>query len=302
MKTSRILRHTILSLLSVGLLLAAQAVEVKPDVAAEEADSPHENFIPPNVRSPVEEPFPGVYASRASETVYLIQCGDRCVLVDTGYLHNTDAHLGNFEAAGVDLESIAVVFATHPHVDHVAGLAHVRDRLGCPVVAHKNAAHIIERGDRVLTAAHMPFLGWDYPFPPCKVDETIADGDTLEVGDITFTAIHTPGHTPGCVGYLWDGKLISGDVLFADGKIGWMDAHWGSNYLDIIDTMARIEGISPTHLLPTHGVPFPFDPSISEKARETSKHILDEKLAGVLAHTKRANLRDPDESPRQLKF
>ncbi|MCA9433727.1 MAG: MBL fold metallo-hydrolase, partial [Candidatus Omnitrophica bacterium] len=107
---------------------------------------------------------------------------------------------------------------------------------------------------------------------------------------------------PGCVGYYWDGKMISGDILFADGKIGWMDAHWGSNYLDIIDSMGRIEALAPTHLLPTHGVPFPFDSTVSEKARATAKHILDEKLAGVLEKTKRAKLRDPDEVPRTLRF
>lgn len=299
MKPPAFPRRTFLSLLP-GAYLGAGLVEA--EASTTESESPHENFIPPSVRTPVEEPFPGVYASRAQETVYLIRCGERSVLVDTGYLHNTDAHLDNFEAAGVDLKTIAVVFATHPHVDHVAGLAHARERLGCPVVAHKNAAHIIEKGDRVLSAAYMPYVGWDFPFPACKVDESLQDGDTLQVGDKTFTAIHTPGHTPGCVSYLWEGKLISGDILFPDGGIGWMDAHWGSNYLDILDTLDRFDKIAPEYLLPTHGLPFKFEPSIGAKARANCKLILEAKLSGPLGQTRRAELRDPETPLRRLEF
>jgi glyoxylase-like metal-dependent hydrolase (beta-lactamase superfamily II) len=295
-------RRTFLSILSALCFLGAVTKPVEAGSSATESDSPHENFIPPNVRTPVEEPFPGVFASYAGETVFLIRCGEKSVLVDTGYLHNTDAHLDNFEAAGVDLDTIAVIFTTHPHVDHVAGLAHARERLKCPVVAHKNAVHIIERGDRVLSAAYMPFVGWDFPFPACEVDEAIDDGDTLSVGETTFTAVHTPGHTPGCVSYLWDGKLISGDVLFANGRIGWMDAHWGSNFLDMLDTLDRIDKIAPDHLLPTHGAPFPYDSSITQEARETSKLFLDHKLSGVLGQTRRAELRDPESATRTLQY
>lgn len=302
MKAPEFGRQIALCLFSAACLTLPTPHRMEAGASSTETESPHENFIPPNVRTPAEEPFPGVFASYAGETVYLIRCGEKSVLVDTGYLHNTDSHLDNFEAAGVDLDTIAVIFATHPHVDHVAGLAHAIERLKCPVVAHKNAVHIIERGDRVLSAAYMPFLGWDFPFPACEVDEAIDDGDTLEVGDITFTVVHTPGHTPGCVSYLWDGKMISGDVLFASGRIGWMDAHWGSNFHDMLDTLDRIDKIAPAHLLPTHGAPFPYDPSITQKARETSTLFLDHKNSGVLGQTRRAELRDPESATRTLRF
>ncbi|MFH1740905.1 MAG: MBL fold metallo-hydrolase, partial [bacterium] len=195
---------------------------------------------------------------------------------------------------------IAAIFVTHFHVDHAAGLAHVRNRLNCPVVAHKNAVRTIESGDPVATAAQMPYLGWDFPFPPCKVDEVIEDGDTITVGKTTFHIIHIPGHTPGCVGYMWDGNLITGDVLFPNGDLGWADVHWGSNYLDTIDTMDRIAKLAPRHLLPTHGLPFVFDASISDKGKARAKYLLENKYAGILAHTQRAPLRPAGETPRTL--
>jgi hydroxyacylglutathione hydrolase len=46
---------------------------------------------------------------------------------------------------------------------------------------------------------------------------THTSGDTVMVGEIPITLIHTPGHTPGSQCFLVDGKLVSGDTLFLDG-------------------------------------------------------------------------------------
>jgi metallo-beta-lactamase class B len=233
--------------------------------------------------------LPGVFTSAALELVYLIKCGDRSVLVDTGFLHNCDAHLANFSAAGIDLETIDAIFTTHFHVDHTAGLAHARKRLRCPVFAHKNNVPIIETGDRAATAAEMPYIaGWRFPYPPCKVDEVIEDGDDITVGSLAFRVVHLPGHTPGCTGYLWDGNLITGDVVFPGGSLGWNDVHWGSNYLDVIDTVKRIADLNPKYLLPTHTAPFPYDPSVTTNAQQGAREMLEGGRSGPIAYTQRA--------------
>jgi glyoxylase-like metal-dependent hydrolase (beta-lactamase superfamily II) len=41
-------------------------------------------------------------------------------------------------------------------------------------------------------------------------------GDTLKLGDLTITFLHTPGHTPGSQCFLVDGNLVSGDTLFVN--------------------------------------------------------------------------------------
>ena len=42
-------------------------------------------------------------------------------------------------------------------------------------------------------------------------------GDTMKVGEIDITFVHTPGHTPGSQCFLACGCLVSGDTLFLDG-------------------------------------------------------------------------------------
>lgn len=60
---------------------------------------------------------------------------------------------------------------------------------------------------------------------PCPVDRTVAHGDVVEVGNMKWKVIATPGHTPGSI-CLFDipqfgnhpkglPVLLSGDTLFA---------------------------------------------------------------------------------------
>jgi glyoxylase-like metal-dependent hydrolase (beta-lactamase superfamily II) len=295
-------RRSFISVCATGACVAPQLCSADSGPSSEDLSRKDIQIIPPNVRPPAQETLPGVYASLASETTYLIRCGERCVLIDAGHLHNAEAHLANFESVGIDLESIDAVLVSHFHVDHAAGLARVRNRLGCPVVAHKNTAPVIQRGDPVITAAQMPYLGWNFPFPPCEVDEIVEDGDTISVGDKTFTVVHIPGHTPGCVGYLWEGNMVVGDVLFADGSLGWADVHWGSNYLDTLDTMDRIAKLSPKYLLPTHGLPYAYDQSISDKGKAKAEHLLENRRAGILTYTHRAEMRSTEDTPRTIQL
>ena len=56
--------------------------------------------------------------------------------------------------------------------------------------------------------------------PPA--DRLISDNDTITFGEITFTVIHTPGHSPGGVTFVTDKTAFVGDTLFA-GSIGRTD-------------------------------------------------------------------------------
>jgi glyoxylase-like metal-dependent hydrolase (beta-lactamase superfamily II) len=58
-------------------------------------------------------------------------------------------------------------------------------------------------------------------------DRLIDEGDTISFGSLTFTVLHTPGHTPGGVSLHADGYLFVGDTLFA-GSVGRTDFPGGS--------------------------------------------------------------------------
>ena len=59
---------------------------------------------------------------------------------------------------------------------------------------------------------------------PPDADVAIADGDTLHVGDIALSVMHTPGHSPGHVCFHLEEHhvLVGGDLLFR-GSIGRTD-------------------------------------------------------------------------------
>ncbi len=111
------------------------------------------------------------------------------------------------------LQPVAI-WLTHSHWDHIADVAPLKAKYHLPVYIH------------ALDAPNLQTPGADQL--PCWIqitgvtpDHLIDDGDSLTVGEITFTVIHTPGHTPGGVCFYSPESqlLLSGDTLFK-GTIG----------------------------------------------------------------------------------
>ncbi len=102
----------------------------------------------------------------------------------------------------IDKQSVKVRFIlnTHSHRDHVAGNADVRERTGAKIVAHRSA--------------------------PLGQQISVVHGSTIESGRIRFEVLHTPGHTPDSVLYLFAGHLATGDTLFV-GECGRTDLPGG---------------------------------------------------------------------------
>jgi hydroxyacylglutathione hydrolase len=88
------------------------------------------------------------------------------------------------------------ILVTHHHGDHTAGIAELKARHHCRVVA--------PRGE----AAKIP-----------AVDVTVGEGDRVKVGSLTAEVIETPGHTLGQINYHFpeDKLLFAGDTLFSIG-------------------------------------------------------------------------------------
>lgn len=88
------------------------------------------------------------------------------------------------------------ILVTHHHGDHTAGIAELKARHRCRIVAPKNEATRIP-----------------------EVDETVGEGDTVRVGDLVGRVLDTPGHTKGHISYWFekDGIAFVGDTLFSIG-------------------------------------------------------------------------------------
>ena len=132
--------------------------------------------------------------------VYLV--GDTetrdCVVVDPAW--EIDAILDEMQSDDMRLTGMLV---THTHQDHVGGHLFGHDIPGIAQVLELSPAKVyVHKAEREFLKG----FGSDV----VQVD----GGDTLAVGDVTVTFLHTPGHTPGSQCFLVDGRLISGDTLF----------------------------------------------------------------------------------------
>ena len=78
------------------------------------------------------------------------------------------------------------------------------------------------------------------------------EGDTVTVGKLTFTVLHTPGHTPGSVCLRCEDALFSGDTLFA-GSCGRTDFSGGSG-AEMCKSLRRLAQIpDDLAVYPGHG-------------------------------------------------
>jgi len=142
---------------------------------------------------------------------------------------------------------IKLIILTHGHFDHTGALKEVKETIGAEVAMHKDdAAHL-----REYSLAGEQF-GLSYPVPPAP-DRLLQDGDSIDVGDLHFSVLHTPGHTPGGICILVDGVVFSGDTLFNYG-VGRCDLPGGS-YSRLMDSIhTRLMTLpDDTIVCPGHG-------------------------------------------------
>ena len=96
------------------------------------------------------------------------------------------------------------ILETHVHADHLSAAPVLRARLGGRIGI----------GARIpdVQRALAPLFG--VTDADDAFDHLFADGETFQVGTITLSAMHTPGHTPACCTYVGPGIAFVGDTLF----------------------------------------------------------------------------------------
>ena len=156
-----------------------------------------------------------------ANNVYIISDGAGTMVVDPSC--DAETILAALEGAKLD-----VIVLTHGHSDHVGAAAALREATGAAVIACATEVPRIQ--------APEPGVLDDDPVP-CPVDRAVKQGDVVEVGNMKWKVIETPGHTEGSMclfnipqfGNHPGGLpvLVSGDTLFC-GSIGRTDFPGGS--------------------------------------------------------------------------
>jgi glyoxylase-like metal-dependent hydrolase (beta-lactamase superfamily II) len=131
---------------------------------------------------------------------------------------------------------------THAHLDHIGATRSIKESLveTSPQIA-------LHREDEPLyknLKLQGSMFGFQYE-DPLAVDHYLQDGEILKVGDLKFSVIHTPGHSPGSVCIQLHGdsshgieeKIFSGDTLF-QGSVGRTDL-WGADQDQMFRSIRR---------------------------------------------------------------
>ena len=141
---------------------------------------------------------------------YIIYCDEtmEAAVIDPGLI--PDEMLD-----GLDLKYILL---THAHIDHMQGAKKLMAR-GAKLLVHSADVPMLQ--DARLNLSF--FFGEDETL---AADRTLADGDIITLGNVEIKVIHTPGHTPGSVCYLYGDDLFSGDTLFLE-SVGRTDFPYG---------------------------------------------------------------------------
>lgn len=107
--------------------------------------------------------------------------------------------------------TIKLIIATHSHPDHIMALGQIKEETGAPFAMHEaESAGMIASG--MARVMGMFMSGSAEPLP--KPDMLLKDGEAIEVGDLSFTVLHTPGHSPGGISLYGHGMVFVGDTLF----------------------------------------------------------------------------------------
>ncbi len=163
----------------------------------------------------------GVFALDGGEwdvdnNVWLVGNETEVLVIDAA--HDADAI-----AAAVGDRRVIAIACTHGHNDHVNAAPRLADQLAgeVPIWLHQD--------DRVL---------WDMTHTERQPDAPLTDGQTITVGNVDLSVLHTPGHAPGAVCFYAPslGAVFTGDTLFEGGP-----GATGRSYSDYDTIVASIK-------------------------------------------------------------
>jgi len=246
----------------------------------------------PDWTQPVE-PFriaPGIfYVGTHGLAAYLITSKDGAILVDGTVAENAPLIERNIESVGVPLKQVKLIVTDHAHYDHVGAVAQIKRDAGARVAASAGDAGALRRG--------MPRGDTNYPataFAPITINQIVADGQSVAVGDAVVTAHLTPGHTPGCAS--WSTTVTDGNrplhVLFlcsitVAGNVLVGNRAYPGIAADFEKTFAKLSAMQADIVLPSHpGVADVLGREVRVRAGDTNAFIDPAALPAIVAQSK----------------
>jgi glyoxylase-like metal-dependent hydrolase (beta-lactamase superfamily II) len=97
---------------------------------------------------------------------------------------------------------------THVHADHLSAAPYLKEKLGGKIAIGANITVVQDVFGKVFNA------GTEFERDGSQFDTLFKDGDRIRIGGMEGYAMHTPGHTPACMTYVFGDAAFIGDTLF----------------------------------------------------------------------------------------
>ena len=142
-----------------------------------------------------------------------------CAIVDS--VLDYDQKSGRTSSAGAERllarvaglgATVQWILETHIHADHLSAAHWIRERVGGRMGIGRRIVDVQRVFGKLFNA------GPEFVADGRQFDHLFDDGETFAIGTLQATALHTPGHTPGCMTFVVPGATHTaafiGDTLF----------------------------------------------------------------------------------------
>jgi len=164
---------------------------------------------------------------------------------------------------------------THVHADHLSAAPYLKEKLGGKIAIGANIVVVQDVFGKVFNA------GTEFERDGSQFDALFKEGDRIRIGEMTGYAMHTPGHTPACMTYVFGDAAFIGDTLFMP-DYGTARADFpGGSARDLYRSIRKVLALPPeTRLFLCHDykapgrVKFAWETTVAEQ-RKSNVHVRD---------------------------
>ena len=145
----------------------------------------------------------------ATNTYVLVEGNEAIVIDPASKAEKMIEKLGDLD--------LKAVLLTHGHFDHIKACDGLYEKYHCPIYLHPDDEALARDKYSGAVFGLVSYIS-------CPT-EALKEGK-MEIGPFSFEVIHTPGHTPGSVIFVFDDCIFTGDTLFK-GSCGRTDLEGG---------------------------------------------------------------------------